>query len=142
MTVRVKMKIDGGRLEPMARSLEPLLKMRDVVGYKAALNMRAIRPALEEYEAARNGLIREFGDEVKDDEGRVVDVAVTPESEGFGEFMARLAEISAVEHEIALHMASTDEVIGRLSGEEMLAAAWMIDGWQDLDAASNEGGGR
>lgn len=121
------MRCTNEQLEGMVKSLEPVLKTRSLVGYKAAVNMRRIAGAVEDYQDYRNDLIREFGEEVRDDDGKVIDFAVTPQSAGFGEFVKRLEGASRIEHEIEVLKASPDDVIGVLSGEEIFAIDWMME---------------
>lgn len=117
----------NAQLEAMAKSLEPVMKSRTLVGYKAAVNMRTIMDAIADYETFRNDLIREYGEEVTDDGGNVVNFAVTPECKGYQEFLRRLGEVSEVERDVEIMKATPDDVIGVLSGEEIMAIDWMME---------------
>lgn len=121
------MKYTNAQLEAMAKSLEPVMKSRTLVGYKAAVNMRAIMDAIADYETFRNELIHEYGEELTDDSGNVVNFAVTPECEGYQEFLRRLGEVSEVERDVEIMKAAPDDVIGVLSGEEIMAIDWMME---------------
>lgn len=121
------MKYTNKQLEAMANSLAPVLKIRTLVGYKAAVNMRAIMDAIEDYMTFKDGLIREFGTEVKDESGIVVNFAVTPECEGYQVFLSRLGEVSEIERDVDIMKATPDDVIGVLSGEEIMAIDWMME---------------
>lgn len=121
------MKYTNNQLEAMAHSLAPVLKSRTLVGYKAAVNMRAIMDAVADYTSFRDELIHEYGEEVKDDSGNVVNFAVTPACEGYQEFLRRLGEVSEIEREVEIMRATPDDVIGILSGEEIMAIDWMME---------------
>lgn len=115
------------QLSNMADSLSALLPMRDVIGYKAALNMRALSGLIGDFISIKDALVREYGKEVYDDNGTVCDYVVTPDCDRFSEFISRVSEVGEVEHEITFHMLTDAEIIGKLSGEEMLAVDWMIE---------------
>lgn len=121
------MKYSNRQLEAMAKSLGPVLKSRSLVGYKAAVNMRAIMNALADYTDYKDSLIREYGTEIKDDDGNVKDFAVTPSCDGFQDFLHKLNEVSDVEHDVQIMAATPDDVIGVLSGEEIIAIDWMME---------------
>lgn len=121
------MKYSNRQLEAMAQSLGPVLKRRSLVGYKAAVNMRAIMNALADYTDYKYSLIREYGEEIKDDDGNVKDFAVTPSCDGFQDFLHKLNEVSDVEHDVQIMTATPDDVIGVLSGEEIIAIDWMME---------------
>jgi hypothetical protein len=121
------MKYSNRQLEAMAKSLGQVLKSRSLVGYKAAVNMRAIMNALADYTDYKDSLIREYGTEIKDDDGNVKDFAVTPSCDGFQDFLHKLNEASDVEHDVQIMAATPDDVIGVLSGEEIIAIDWMME---------------
>nr|DAV01015.1 MAG TPA: Protein of unknown function (DUF1617) [Caudoviricetes sp.] len=121
------MKYSNRQLEAMAKSLGPVLKSRSFVGYKAAVNMRAIMNALADYTDYKDSLIREYGTEIKDDDGNVKDFAVTPSCDGYQDFLHKLNEVSDVEHDVQIMAATPDDVIGVLSGEEIIAIDWMME---------------
>lgn len=121
------MKYSNRQLEAMAKSLGPVLKSRSLVGYKAAVNMRAIMNALADYTDYKDSLVREYGTEIKDDDGNVKDFAVTPSCDGFQDFLHKLNEVSDVEHDVQIMAAAPDDVIGVLSGEEIIAIDWMME---------------
>lgn len=131
------MKYSNKQLEAMAQSLGPVLKSRSLVGYKAAVNMRTIMNALADYTAYKDSLIREYGAEIKDDDGNVKDFAVTPSCEGFQDFLRKLSEVSEVEHDVRIMTAIPDDVIGVLSGEEIMAIDWMMEHGEELADGDN-----
>lgn len=131
------MKYSNKQLEAMAQSLGPVLKSRSLVGYKAAVNMRAIMNALADYTAYKDSLIREYGAEIKDDDGNVKDFAVTPSCGGFQDFLRKLSEVSEVEHDVRIMTAIPDDVIGVLSGEEIMAIDWMMEHGEELADGDN-----
>lgn len=131
------MKYSNKQLEAMAQSLGPVLKSRSLVGYKAAVNMRAIMNALADYTVYKDSLIREYGAEIKDDDGNVKDFAVTPSCKGFQDFLRKLSEVSEVEHDVRIMTAIPDDVIGVLSGEEIMAIDWMMEHGEELADGDN-----
>lgn len=99
--------------------------------------MRAIMNALADYTAYKDSLIREYGAEIKDDDGNVKDFAVTPSCEGFQDFLRKLSEVSEVEHDVRIMTAIPDDVIGVLSGEEIMAIDWMMEHGEELADGDN-----
>lgn len=131
------MRYTNQQLESMANSLGPVLKSRTLIGYKAAVNMRAIMDALADYMKFKDDLIREYGTEINDDSGRVVNFAVTPECDGYQVFLQRLGEVSEIERDVEVMMARPDDVIGVLSGEEIMAIDWMMEHGEELEDGDN-----
>lgn len=121
------MRYTNAQLEAMANSLAPVLKSRTLVGYKAAVNMRSIMDAIADYAAFKDELIHEYGTELKDESGNVVNFAVTPSCDGYQEFLERLGEVSEIERDVEIMKATPEDVIGVLSGEEIIAIDWMME---------------
>jgi hypothetical protein len=114
-------------METMLGQVQSVLGHVDKVGYVAARNTRLLNTALTEYFQIKQELITKYGEkEIIDGEltGRIV---VTPKSEHFKEFEKEFSEIATIEHEVELMKLNYNEVIGILSGEEILKLEWMLE---------------
>lgn len=121
------MKLTNIRMETMLTQLQKVLGHVDKVGYVAARNTRILNDELTEYFQIKQELIYKYGEkEIIDGEptGRIV---VTPKSEHFKEFEKEFSEIATIEHEVELMKLNYNEVIGILSGEEILKLDWMLE---------------
>lgn len=121
------MKYTNEKLAIMYETLAEPMKQRNIVGYKCAVNARLIRDCIAEFYAYRDDLLRKYGTAVRDDNGRVSDLQITPESANFDEFVSQYKQIADVEHDLDFKKLSAEEVIDVLSGEEILAIDWMIE---------------
>lgn len=114
-------------MDEMRRKLEPLLQHRNRIGYIAARNYRALSDVLTEYTAFRNGLIEKYGEQDTDENGRELStVSIRVDSDGFRKFSEEMEPFNAMMHEVELMYADYEEVIGVLTGEEILAIDWML----------------
>lgn len=110
----------------MAESCERWMDDTGLLGYACARNARRLADATVEYTRIKDGAIREFGREVKDDDGRVTAYTVEPGSEGFEGFMQRVGPFADLECEVEIMTVPASEVIGKMSGRESLEIDWMI----------------
>ena len=110
----------------MLRQLKPLLSRQDKLGYVAARNYRFLSDSLIEYETIRRGLIDKYGEQGEDEHGAPI-VTLKMDSPNFKTFCDELAPFNEMEHEIELMTMKYDEVIGQLTGEEILAVDWMLE---------------
>ena len=113
----------------MVQELQPLLSHRDIVGYAAARNTRILSRSLTEYTAFRDRLVEKYGEPETDsgtgrETGRIV---LKMESPKFQEFLSELEPFNAMEHEVELMTLKYGDVIGALSGEEILSIDWMLE---------------
>lgn len=116
------------QLEQMVKQLEPFLERHDLVGYAAARNTRLLMSELTEFNEAREAAIREFGTEQEDKDGNPTGtITVDPGSEGFDKFAERMEQLLTVEHEYTPFKIAYSEVIGALSGSEILEIDWMLE---------------
>lgn len=122
----MKKKLKNAQMVAMLNQLQPILSHRDKIGYIAARNYRILSECLTEYEAFRNSLIEKYGEETKDDRGRPI-VGVKVDSPNFKLFCDELAPFNEMEHEVEIMTAKYDDVIGCLSGEEVLSIDWMLE---------------
>ena len=122
----MKKKLKNAQMVAMLNQLQPILSHRDKIGYVAARNFRILSECLTEYEAFRNSLIEKYGEETKDDRGRPI-IGVKVDSPNFKLFCDELAPFNEMEHEVEIMTAKYDDVIGCLSGEEVLSIDWMLE---------------
>ena len=117
----------------MLMQLKPLLSRRDKIGYAAARNHRRLAECLTEYERFRNSLIEKYGEHEKDENGNELpSISLSSTSPNFKMFLSELAPYNEMEHEVELVELPYSEVIGSLSGEEILAIDWMlVDGEEE-----------
>ena len=120
-------------MERMLGSLAPLLPQRNMVGYAAA---RILRDSLTEYTTMRDSLVERYGDPVTDDDGNFTgQVSIHPGTESFAKFAEEVEPFMGIVHDVDIFRISVTEAIGRLSGEEILAAEWMFEGEVGPDGA-------
>lgn len=110
----------------MAESCERWMDDTGLLGYACARNARRLADATVEYTRIKNDAIREFGREVKDDDGRVTAYTVEPGSKGFAGFMQRVEPFADLECDVEIMTVPASEVIGKMSGRESLEIDWMI----------------
>lgn len=122
----MKKKLKNAQMVAMLNQIQPILSHRDKIGYIAARNYRILSECLTEYEAFRNSLIEKYGEETKDDRGRPI-IGVKVDSPNFKLFCDELAPFNEMEHEVEIMTAKYDDVIGCLSGEEVLSIDWMLE---------------
>lgn len=117
----------------MLMQLKLLLSRRDKIGYAAARNHRRLAECLTEYERFRNSLIEKYGEREKDENGNELpSISLSSTSPNFKMFLSELAPYNEMEHEVELMELPYSEVIGSLSGEEILAIDWMlVDGEEE-----------
>ena len=113
----------------MVQELRPLLSHRDIVGYAAARNTRVLSRSLTEYTAFRDRLVEKYGEPETDGDagmetGRIV---LKMDSPKFQEFLNELEPFNVMEHEVELMTLKYGDVIGALSGEEILSIDWMLE---------------
>ena len=113
----------------MVQELRPLLSHRDIVGYAAARNTRVLSRSLTEYTAFRDRLVEKYGEpETDGDAGREAGrIVLQMDSPKFQEFLNELEPFNVMEHEVELMTLKYGDVIGALSGEEILSIDWMLE---------------
>lgn len=122
----MKKKLKNSQMAGMLNDLRPILSHRDKIGYIAARNYRILSECLTEYEVFRNGLIEKYGEEVKGDRGQTT-IGIKIGSPNFQKFCDEMAPFNEMEHEVELMVAKYTDVVGVLSGEEVLAIDWMLE---------------
>lgn len=108
--------------------LEHFLDRSDIVGYAAARNTRKLRNEIVEYEKFRNNLIKEYGtpevDENGNETGRFM---VMPNSKDFVMVSAKMDELDKIEHNVDIMTIQYEDIIGKLTGSEILSIDWMLE---------------
>lgn len=123
----MKQAIKNINMEQMLTQLRPVLKCRDKIGYVAARNTRVLKDALTEYLAFKEKLIRTYGEEETSSGVGTGRIYINPDSPNFQAFTEEFEKIADIEHEVELMTLTYDDVIGILSGEEILALDWMLE---------------
>lgn len=115
-------------MEQMITALEPLLKRTDIIGYAAARNTRLLKNEVTEYMNRRNELVCKYGEPVKDENGAPTGAyQLKIYSANWKEYEAGIAEWALIEHECNLMTVKPEDVIGKLTGEEIFNIDWMIE---------------
>ena len=108
--------------------MKPLLAHRDKVGYYAARNYRILENNLIEYTKFKEDLICQYGEQEKDAEGNLLPTyTLSYADENFKKFEQEIKQYTDIEHTVTLMKLKYDEVIGLLSGEEILSIDWMLE---------------
>jgi hypothetical protein len=108
------------QLERMMNEIKPLLPMRNKVGYIAARNTRVLSDVLADYLVFKNQLIEKYG------ENKSGQITLDFNSPNFKAFESEFMEIGNIEQEVNLLKINYSEVIGVLTGEEILRVEWML----------------
>lgn len=122
------MVLSNYKMEEMVSQLKPLLAHRDKVGYYAARNYRILENNLIEYTKFKEDLICQYGEQEKDAEGNLLPTyTLSYADENFKKFEQEIKQYTDIEHTVTLMKLKYDEVIGLLSGEEILSIDWMLE---------------
>lgn len=116
------MKLKNIQMEDMLVSLRPLLERTDKIGYIAARNARKFKDALVEYFQIKNNLIEKYGEF---DSGSLTK-AIFPSSENYAKFKDEFNEIAEIEQDVNIMTLKFDDVVGILSGNDILNVDWML----------------
>lgn len=120
--------INNFKMEQMLLQLKKLLPMRNKIGYVAARNTRILSDSLTEYFKFKNDLIEKYGEPDVNENGQELDtISIKKDSENFDIFIKEFDEIKDIEHEVELMTLSYEDVIGILTGEEILEFDWMLE---------------
>ena len=110
-------------LERMMVSASAHLERRDLIGYVCARNYRVIGDALTDYIGIKNALLHEYGE--TDGIGKMP--YIDPSMSGYAEFIERYEPIANVEQELTIMPLRYTDVVGELTGEEILEIDWMLE---------------
>ena len=109
-------------------SLQPVLSLRNIVGYAAARNARVLTDALTEYAQFEREAIIKYGTADLDEAGRPMGTtSIAPDSDKFNTFIEEMSPLQGIQHEVPIMVVKFDDVIGHLSGEEILRIDWMLE---------------
>lgn len=111
----------------MATSVEPFCDDRGLLGFACARNMRKLADACLEYIKIRDSALKDFGDAVVGDGGRVVGYRIGPDDDGWESFKSRMEPFDSLMCDVEIMTVPASEVIGKVSGRESLTIDWMIE---------------
>ncbi len=115
-------------MESMLNVLSTLLGRTDLIGYAAARNTRILKAEAQEYMTLREQLIMKYGTPQVDEDGNETGVFElkfnTPE---FRKYEEEIASWANVKHSPNIFKIPPEEVIGKLSGNDILSIEWMLD---------------
>lgn len=115
-------------MERMIASLKKHLERTDLLGYAAARNTRILNNETMEYFDRREKLIVKYGVPEVDENGNETGRISLPfNSDNFKKYVEEIEEWANVEHEPDIYKIPASEVIGKLSGSDILEIDWMID---------------
>lgn len=110
------------------QSLQPILAQRNAIGYIAARNSRTLKEALIEYGQFEQDAIMRYGTADVDENGRPLGTtSILPGTDGFQKFIEEMAPLQDIEQTLTIMVTKYEDVIGILSGEEILAVDWMLE---------------
>ena len=122
------------QMEKMVSDLRLLLSRSGLVGYAAAKNTRILRDEIAEYVQAKDAAITELGEPVLDEDGRETgQITLAFDSPNFAEYKRRMEGIDTAESEPRIFRVKAKDVMGQLTGQEMLDLEWMLE-FEDEDA--------
>lgn len=115
-------------MEQMLTSLESLLGRTDIVGYAAARNTRLLRNETTEYGQRRDALVEKYGEKEVDDNGNDTGrFRLAFNSDNWKKYEEGIKEWALIEHDVPIMKVKPSDVIGKLTGEEILKIDWMIE---------------
>lgn len=118
----------NSELAAMLHQLEPVLSQRNRLGYVAARNFRILSDALTEYNQFKIELIKKYGEQDMGDTGEELPtVSIKIDSPKFKAFCDEMAAYNNIEQEVELMTAKFDDVVGVLSGAEIIGIDWMLE---------------
>lgn len=122
------MKKTNVEIETMIMDLKPLLDCKGLTGLVAARNTRILSELIQEYLAMKQELIIKYGVPQLDCDGNRTDyVAVTPETNGFTQFVDELTPLAEAEQEFTVMKVPAEKVMSELTGSQMIALDWMFE---------------
>ena len=124
----IKIKLSNLEIRAKLLSLQPILNQRGVIGYIAARNARVLTNALTEYSRFEREAIIKYGTSDLDSNGKSLGTtSIKPSSDKFDQFIKEMDPLQKIQQDISITIAKYDDVIGVLSGEEILAIDWMLE---------------
>lgn len=124
----MKMLLKNSQIVEMLRQLEPILSQRNRIGYIAARNYRTLSNALVEYDKFKMELVEKYGEPDKAEDGtELPTITLRIDTPNFRSFCEEMAPYNNIEQEVELMTAKYEDVIGVLSGQEIVGIDWMLE---------------
>ncbi len=115
-------------IERKIAQLDPFLNRADIIGYAAARNTRLLRDAASAYSTTRDALITKYGTLERDENDKPTGRYVIPfDDPHFAEFKNEIDRIGNLEVDVDIFKISSEDVMGQLTGKEILSIDWMIE---------------
>ncbi len=122
------MKLTNFKIEELVKELSTFLQRSDIIGYAVAKNIRTLLNASEAYSTTKDVLVQQYGEPVLDENGEETGkYRITAENPNFDKLVTDLNKIGNIEQEVDIFMISSEEVIGKLSGTEILKIDFMLE---------------
>lgn len=122
------MLLSNSDMDIYINSLNAFLDRSDIIGYAAARNVRILSASLSEYYSKRDELIKKYGElELDKDGNHTGRYFLTPDSSNFKTYIQDITPFSIIKHEVTIFKIPYSEVIGKLTGSEILEIDWMLD---------------
>lgn len=112
----------------MLNQLNTVLSRSDIVGYAAAVNHKRISDVIEPYITVKQSLLNEYGEREVDENGEPTNrILVKFDSPDFDKFKKELERIGSIENEIDIFKINSEDVINKLTGNDILNIIWMFE---------------
>ena len=122
------MLITNSKAEEMLKSLKSVLNRADIIGYAAAVNSKRLQNIVDPYTITRNALVKQYGEPELDENGKKTgNIFVKFDNPDFDQFKMELERISSIEHEVDIFKINSEEVINKLTGNDILNIMWMFE---------------
>ena len=107
--------------------LKKYLDGTDLLSYAAARNIRYLTQSSTEYANHHNRLITEYGEDELDENGNKTGRKIIKyDSPNFDTFSQELNKFAFIEHDVEIYKIPYDEVMGKLTGRQILELDWML----------------
>lgn len=121
-------KFSNSIMENHSIVLRNFLDRNDIIGYACARNLRLLSNACQEYVSLKNKLVQEYGTASLDDNGNATgEYYIDPNNDKYSYVADKLNESGNIEHEVTIFVLSYDEIIQKLTGNEILQLDWMLE---------------
>lgn len=115
-------------MEQMLAVLEKHLGRADKIGYAAARNTRILQTESKEYFEFRERLVEKYGKPQMGDDGEPTGlIELRFDSPEFSAYAKEIEEWALIEHAPSIYKIPAEEVVGKLTGAEILEIDWMLE---------------
>lgn len=122
------MKLTNSEMLEKMESLTDFLDRNDLIGYSAARNYRRLSDASMEYSKKQREAMSKYGEQEFDKDGNQTgNMVIQIGSENFKKFQQFLYPYAMIEHDVIIFKIPYSEVIGKLTGSEILKIDWMLE---------------